>query len=564
MKHPENKLSFEQAVQFHQQGHLELAEKVCNAILKKFPVHAPAHHLLGVIAHQRNQFDLALQLMQQSIEENPKIASYYSNLGALLRENGDPVAAIPILRKAIELQPELADALFNLGSALSDVHQDTEAKEYFLKTIEIQSDYAKAHNGLGTILRDQFDFVGSLQHLQAALNIDPAYAFCYANTGATYFELRQLDKVVAYCQKAIELEPTLACAIELLGAACQELGQLEMSEGFMLRASALEPSNADYLWHLGLTRLALGKLEQGWIGYEYRLKKSTPVAHSEFPYPNWQGENGKDKCILVWGEQGIGDQIMNASMYGDLILHFRKCIFACATKLVPLYARSFPKAEIVSLDDKQKLADYDQIIDVQSAAGSLARWLRPNIASFPKNEFFLVPNGERVNYWKRRLAELGPELTVGICWRSSDMKGTRAFYCSKLDQWGTIFAVPGVRFINLQYDECSEELRAAKQLFDVDIHSFEEIDLYNDIDETAALSRALDLVISAPTAAGILAAANGVPTWWMTSGFLWQKLGTKEICWYRTLRTFEKSWVQEWEVVIDNVADELKKLVTAH
>jgi hypothetical protein len=219
-----------------------------------------------------------------------------------------------------------------------------------------------------------------------------------------------------------------------------------------------------------------------------------------------------------------------------------------------LFQRSFPLAQVIDLAEQPALpADC-----MQTAIGSMARWLRPAVASFPRRDYYLEPDLQRVAYWKERLAALGPERTVGICWRSSDLSGDRHFYCTQIEQWQPVFAVPGVRFINLMYDDCRSEIALAKARFGVTVHVFPEVDLYNDIDETAALTKALDLVISAPTTAGILAAALGVPTWQMISGFNWQKFGTSENCWYRSLTTINRPWNQSWDELMRQIATKLR------
>jgi len=222
--------------------------------------------------------------------------------------------------------------------------------------------------------------------------------------------------------------------------------------------------------------------------------------------------------------------------------------------------RSLPGIQVLDLDDTLAMDAVKGIIEVQCALGSLARWLRPEVASFPKADHFLTPNPVRVAYWKNRLSSLGPERNVGICWRSGDMSGDRHWYCTRIEQWQTIFSVPGVRFINLQYDECSAELESARHHCGVTVHAFPEVDLFDDLDETAALTRALDLVITAPTTAGILAAALGVPVWMMISGFEWQHLGTAENCWYSSLVSIHRQWDQPWETILDQTAQRLADL----
>ena len=132
--------------------------------------------------------------------------------------------------------------------------------------------------------------------------------------------------------------------------------------------------------------------------------------------------------------------------------------------------------------------------------------------------------------------------------------------CTKLSQWGEVFKVPGVEFVNVQYDECEAELREAEAKFGVKIHRFGEVDMFNDLDETAALMRGLDLVISAPTSVSILSAALGVATWQMHYGVQWQCHGLKDNPWYPAMRNYMRRWDEAWEVVLRRVGEDLRRL----
>jgi ADP-heptose:LPS heptosyltransferase len=146
-------------------------------------------------------------------------------------------------------------------------------------------------------------------------------------------------------------------------------------------------------------------------------------------------------------------------------------------------------------------------------------------------------------------------LKVGLCWRSGRQEGD--LHCSQIGQWQSILSVPGVHFVNLQGNACRAELAQAKQLSGTTVHAYPEVDLVDDLDEAAALTKALDLVIAIPTTSAILAAALGVPSWMLMSGFAWQKFGTEENCWYPTARQFDRKWDQSWEAFLPAVAKEL-------
>ncbi len=548
------------ALDFHQRGQLDDARRAYESILSVDPGNAQALHFSGVLAYQNKQYDDAERLISQSIQIDASQPHYYCNYGMVLRDHGKYAQAVDALNKAIALKPDYDEAYLNLSAAYFNLDKFAESAQAARKTIELNPTSVKAYDNLGTALRSLNDFPGSVQSYRRAIELDPGYVAAYSNLAATYFELKDLDAIIILCNQAIRLDPNHAYAYLYLGIAYQHQNDFAQAEKLMRHAEMLAPDNFMIKWNLGLVKLAMGDLPGGWAGYESRwYLETSPFAVQPFDYPWWQGESMPDKTLLVWWEQGVADQIMFASMFEDLIARFKLCIIAVPKKLLPLFARSFPAAQFIGNDDAGKLAALGSSVDVQSAIGSLARWLRPDIASFPKKHHYLVADPARVAYWKQRLDALGPEPKVGICWRSGNMTGGRIFYCSRIEQWGPILSLPGAQFVNLQYDECSEELSRTPQLFGTSVHAFAEVDLFDDLDETAALTTALDLVVAVPTNAAILAAALGTPAWMLFSGYSWQSFGTDENRWYATARSFGRAWSQPWEDFMPTVAQQLKQ-----
>ena len=520
------------------------------------PKSATACLHLGVIAYRRQDYHLAERMLQQSVDADPANAAGFSNLSVVLKYQGKLEQALNCIKQALLLRPDNPDLLLNQSAILIDLDKLNEAVACCQKILQAKPDSVDALGNLAAAYRKLKDPVSAIRCYQQAVALDPKLITGYNELISIYDELKIFDAVSANCLKALALEPANPKYFFNLGLATREQGDLQASARFLQHACSLMPESYNIRFALGTTLLALGDLKSGWNNFEARwYKEAEPVLKVLAPFPPWQGESLEDKVIFVWGEQGLGDQIMFASMYEDLVSKAKLCVFACADKLMPLFQRSFPKALIVNGVNDSSLEKIH--IDVQSAAGSLAQWLRADIQSFPRKDVYLIPNQERVSFWGKKLRALGPELKVGISWRSGVLSGDRGFYGTSIEQWGPIFKVPGVTFINLQYDECAAELARAKQLFSTEIRQFPEVDLLNDLDETAALTQALDLVISAWNTSAILAAATGVPTWIMHAGFNWQKFGTPENCWYAGMRSFEKNWDQDWSVLIEEIAGQL-------
>src|SRR6185437_8900569 len=153
-----------------------------------------------------------------------------------------------------------------------------------------------------------------------------------------------------------------------------------------------------------------------------------------------------------------------------------------------------------------------------------------------------------------QLEALGNGPFVGVCWRSMMMTGKRGKYYSALDEWGPILKIPGVTFVNVQYGDCAHELVRAQDMHGVKIHTIPGLDLKQDIEGAAALSVALDLVISAPTAAAATSGSVGTDTWFLTAGRTWPQLGTEEFPWYRATKVLSPEKFGDWASLMPKVA----------
>jgi tetratricopeptide (TPR) repeat protein len=495
------------------------------------PALVPAHARLGTLAYSRDRFEEATAHFQRAVQLQSELPELQSNLGLALTRTGRHEEAIAHLRRAIELRPDFAEAHFNLGAACREAGRLEDALASYRDACAVRPGYAEACNGLGNVHRDLGAFEEALGCYRQALAADPAYAEAQYNAGvALHYQEHTAEAIVAY-----------------------------------ERACVMKPGYLEARFNLALAHLTAGDLARGWEGYDLRFEhpqEENRVNVGRFPYPLWKGEALAGRSILVWGEQGIGDELFFAGLYAEIAQAAGGCVIECAPKLAPLFARSFPPAAVVPRTDPLHPATQGAF-DFHVPAGSLPRYLRPDLERFPARRGYLVPDPGRVAYWRAWLAALGPGLKVGFCWRSTNVKGDRALACTRIEQWQPILSTPGAVFVSLQYDECAAELALGRERSGAQLHVCPGVDLFNDLDEVAAIMSALDLVISAPTAVAVLAGAVGVETWQMNYGPDWQLLGGRRSPWFPGMTQYRRAWNQAWEEIIDEIANDLRRATSA-
>jgi Flp pilus assembly protein TadD len=560
---PDVERIFGQAREQHIHGQLQKAELLCQQVLAAHPEHVEALHLLGVLAGQTGQQERAVQFFGKALAVAPSHSLALTNLAVALRELGRSEEALGYVQKAADLTPESLHAVRNCALLLTGLGRWAEAIPFFERWAALEPENAGVYQALGACYARQGLGPQAASCYVKSLELDPDSAEVGTHLGAWLVEESVSAPVLAFLCQVVERNPASAAAWANLGAVTKNLGDLNTALRCYERAVALHSSHAGILWNRSLCLLSVGRLAEGWADYEYRWQAKALRQKRPFSQKQWDGCDAAGKTILVWMEQGLGDQIAFAGMLPDLLRAGAHVIVECDPRLVALLKRSFA-AEVVASTEKPDPRTERPDIDFQVPAGSLPRYFRSSLDCFPQHPGYLVPDAARTATWSRRLSALGAGLKVGICWRSMVAHGARSLYYAQLNQWGPILTIPGVHFVNLQYDQCDEELRGAETLFGIAIHQWEDVDLRLDQEEVAALIASLDLVISAGTAVDQMAGALGRPTWVLTRGSGdWWSLGTDHCPWYPSVRAFHGRGSEPWKPLIERMASELRKMTAA-
>ena len=510
----------QKGTQLHQAGRVHEAETIYRRVLDINPDHADANHLLGVLLLQAGNHAQAVDSISRAVAVAPDRPWYHSNLGAALQESGRLEEAVTSYRKALAIAPDDAAAHNNLGNVLEIMGRLEEAVASCHNALAIKPDYVAAHINLGNALR----------------------------------HLGRLEETIASYYKALATKPDCAEAHSNLGNALKDLGQLDEAVASYRQALAIKPDYADAHRNMSFTLLNDGRLKEGLDEYEWRWRtvKFASMAR-RFSRPLWDGiAELKGRTILLWGEQGPQDMTIWSSCLPHLSHRAGHCIVECPAKLVPLFARSFPDLE-VRPENRGSDAERDDF-DFHLPMGSLFRHFLPELTAASGVKAFLAPDPDRVAFWKRRLGDMGPGPFVGISWKSPLMTPQRCQNYTELADWAPAFANREAVFVNLQCKDYEDDLAMAKRDFGVTVHDFGDLNLYDDLDEVAALAGALDVAISVSTAVAAITAGVGTPTWvvaWRQSpwnNFLLAPRGP-------SVRFFERDTGESWDAAFISIAE---------
>ena len=457
-----------------------------------------------------------------------------------------------LLEKALELSPRGAEAHSNLGIALLEQGEEAAGERLLEAAIALDPGLVAAHENLAELFLARFDDDAARAAWNAVLALDPDHAAAHLALAALTAREGRLADARALCRRALELGADRASVLAKEAGMLAAAGDAEGARD-LWAAIDMSASPAEVRWLRAIDALTAGAYAEGWPLYEARLDRIVSPRRP-YPYPDWDGAPPREGALLILGEQGLGDEIMFASCYGEAMARAPRCVIECDPRLAALFTRSFPGAQIVPQDrqsaNPQLLASTG--ITRQVHSGSLPGIFRPDRAAFPNHGGYLVTDAARVAAWREKLDRKAGHRVIGIAWRGGVLHTRRALRSMAPADFSRMLGVPGLEFVSLQHDDDGTTAAEMAALAGVRIHSFPET--LADMDETAALVRSLDGVLTVCSTVVHLAGALGVPTLVLTPSMPeWRYLREGATSpWYPSVRLLRQQERGGWDEVIED------------
>ncbi|MEQ5844219.1 tetratricopeptide repeat protein [Paraburkholderia acidicola] len=480
--------------------------------------------------YAQGQYETAIEKARVLLEQACDHAELLNIVGACHLKLGNFDASEACLKQAEQAAPQSADVDNNLGVLHQMTGRRGDAERSFRRAISKAPGHGEAPLNLGMLLRSQH-------------------------------RLKEAEHVV---RSAIAHAPGNHEALNALGLVLKDLGRYDEADAAYRHALALRPQNAAYRLNLAVLLLHQGNWIEGLPLFEARYESGLENVFSSPPpvsFPQWRGERLEGASLLLWPEQGHGDQIQLVRYVRKIKdLGAKRVTLVCSAATRSLFA-TLPEADAViarEAFDPSTCPPHD----FWTYFWSIPFSLRETPVSIPANLPYLRAPRNAASKWERLMPR--GRMRVGLVWKGNPNNANDvARSLPSLKTLERLWQVEGITFVSLQKEASGADLQ--REMGDRFI-----VNLGNrvaDFSGVAAIVSRLDLVIGVDTAAIHLSAALGKPTWILLSNvgtdWRWTSAGSTS-AWYPGVVTLFRQDAEEtdWSGVVARVAHALSLIPT--
>ena len=331
-----------------------------------------------------------------------------------------------------------------------------------------------------------------------------------------------------------------------IGCLLFELGKINQAHYYFKKSKNLNSNFADISWRQSLCALTLKDLKNGFLLYEDRWKREN---HPKKKFINIQSPNNisqiKNKKILIWDEQGLGDTINFSRFVIDILRYTKEVTFVVNKNL---------KDILSNLNSEINVVDYESLnetnFDFQIALGSLPKFL--NISTLDDIKFYKLSLPPKKN--SKKYVD-NDKFNIGIAWSGNPNYPMDKYRSISFNKFDRLLQFKKFNFYKLSKTVESVGLidqKASSNIFDFGDKSFFEI---------SEILKELDLVISVDTSINHLAGILGVNSILLlnyNNDWRWFD-DNNENHWYPSVKIIKQKNFNLWDDVFDKLTIEVEK-----
>jgi tetratricopeptide (TPR) repeat protein len=508
----------------------------------------------------------------------------------LYAENGDYPRAIEIFISLLAQNPKQPEISLYLGTAYLLSSEYHKALEVLYESLKNKPDTPLFHHAIGSALYMLEEYKDALVHFDKEISINPYYPEAYFDKSKALYKLKKWEDALVSASIALDLDENLDDArlskasslnqldrfyesydeikkikdIKSMGlhyfltlsSIYSNLGEKTQALAAVNKAIELKPDEKDALFNKALLLLGRCQFKEGWPLYEYRpYNPIDKFIANDFRSKLLKDNNDSDHVLII-KEQGVGDQILFSSLLFEFDLKRINFYVEIDQRLMPIFERSYSGIKFIG--SKKDLRE--DLITLEVAMGSLPGLTREDINLFKNQKnSFLKSDPIKTNFIKNKIKKNGFKI-CGISWKSSNdgIGFSKTIELSKLEN---LLQTPNILFVNIQYGVNSLELINFCNHFNLKILSFDDLDIYNDLDSLFSLIDACDFVITISNINAHIAGALGKKTFLLapfSKGRIWYWHDSLEhSLWYPSIQIFTQTKTGDWSVPINQIKEKI-------
>ena len=443
------------------------------------------------------------------------------------------------------------------GLSLSALGEKDEAIKILLVGISKNPNNSDLCNNLANIYLEKHDFNKSKEYAKKAVSLNPFCSSSYFTLGVSLNACKETNEAIMAFKKSFKLNPKNSHALLEIGNLYKDKKDFAKSLDIYRKYQKHFPSHIEGFYNESCIHLRNQRFKIGWGNYDTALKdKSRSVSSGYYEEDDkilWDGKPF-DGSLLIYGEQGLGDQIIFGTVIPDLLKVQKNVILKVNNKLVKFFKYNFKNISVYSENEKIPKYSYEKYI----AIGSLCKYFRNSISDFTYSTFkgFSVP--KKPLELKKLFANNNP--IIGVSWYTTNFKTSvnRSLSCEEISK---IISQSGYNFVNLQYGKIENQIEKIQQLTNNGILNNLDIDLTNDINALSNLILNCDLVLTIDNTTAHLSSSIGQKTWVLlpySADFRWFENSQKSL-WYKTATLFRQHSNKNWDPTIKEILNQLNQ-----